>query len=309
MSPRPEAYNRRTRERPALKRGSRGGPLCESRFSVLNALGGAGTLKICHCGAKFSFEKAELRPAPPGSPALRWWFCLRCNNFSHAHQEVQPVIRAPRKDTVGPLSSQGKVNGQWINTWATPEGKVQTVEVKPYARKVPMSSSDPIVYTVWQHLMTKVAVILAPTEGPGDNAIQAQRREQARYEARGVAETLAVLMNPFMETADDVVRHAVKKYKEPDHEVPGLAEHLWDPSKNYDGSERVKVASPRSKPVARPKAAPRPASQNVDNHSTKEPSPEEVDGIKFALDSGMFSKEQVCTTFGISMATLNRVMS
>lgn len=221
------------------------------------------------------------------------------------------MSRAPRP-FAAPLRAEGQRNGQWFNSWSTADGKIQTVEYKTYDRKIPMTSDEPLIFSVWMLLMNKVAIILTEPVGPFDNDLQAADRERARNEARGVAETLAILMDPFMNppegskrsAADTVVSHAVKRFKDPAHEVPGLADHLWDPSKNYDGSDRVEISSPKAKPIARPKP-----SQVVDNKSTKEPDADEIAGMKFGLDSGMFTKEQVCSTFGVSMETLERVLA
>lgn len=168
-----------------------------------------------------------------------------------------------------------------------------------------MNSTEPLVFSVWSLLMSKVEVILRPAAGPGDNALEADARECARHQARGIAETLHILMDPFVSSADEIVVHAVAKFKDPDYEVPGLGEHLWDPHKNPDGSPRIPIAQPKKRTAA----APKPARPKVDNKSTRQLTTEEAEGIKEAVNSGMFSKEEVASMFKVSMATVEAALA
>jgi hypothetical protein len=65
----------------------------------------------------------------------------------------------------------------------------------------------------------------------------------AKAEARAYANVLTLFMKPFFNSADDIVREAVKRHKArvngEERQTPGLAEHIWDPTKNWDGSDRV----------------------------------------------------------------------
>lgn len=173
-----------------------------------------------------------------------------------------------------------------------------------------MTERKPLIYLTWELLMSKMPLIMDTSAqvDPWTGAMESIRaKEQAKHEARGIAEVLAIQMKPFMESADHVVRCAVKAYKDPDFEVPGLAKFLWDPMHNADGSLRTPVAAPKSsrpKPAARPK--PKPA---VDNKSTRKLSPEEAEGIKDAVSSGMFSKEDVASMFKVSLATVEEAIA
>lgn len=204
------------------------------------------------------------------------------------------------------LHAFSQSNGQTTLKWAvgSQEGsgrtQIETVDFYPWPRRNPMSRTDSLLFVSWSQLMEKVKIILAEPNGPSDNVLEADARERARYEARGMAEILAILMHPFMENADAVVKAAVKKHKDPEFEVPGLGEHLWDPQRNPDGSPRVAISSPKTKPVAKPK---------VKSNSTKTLSANEKDGIKEAVGSGMFSKEEIASMFGVSMTTLEEALS
>lgn len=221
------------------------------------------------------------------------------------------MVRGPVNSVL--LHADGKANGQSILTWQRGGKKIKTVEFKSYPRRF-FVQPEPLIFQCWRILMAKVDVIKAPVEGAGDNAIQANDREIARHQARGVAETLGVLMQPFCNPpegstrspADMIVSYAIKKHDDPDFEVPGLGEHLWDPTKNPDGSLRVpisdKVAATRTAPKA-------PVKPKVDNKSTKKLSPEEAAGVKEAVGSGMFSKEDVAAMFKVSMAEVEAAIS
>lgn len=260
-------------------------------------------MKYCRCGNKFSFENAHKETAPPDWQAREAWVCDRCNKVSHAVQEVVIQVRGPKNAR----SLQHAVlqrNGLEILTWATPEGPVDTIEYITYPRKVPVTDNQPLIYKSWLLLMRKVEIILAPPGSPfGDNAIQEKEREIAKHQARGIAEVLALLMAPFMESPDMVVKCAVKKYRDFTYEVPGLGEHLWDPTKNPDGTPRTPMpsaATAKEKPRARPK---------VDNKSTKKLTAEEALGIRDAVGSGMFSKEDVAAMFKVSLKTVEEAIA
>ena len=162
--------------------------------------------------------------------------------------------------------------------------------------------------------MKKVAIIKAEPEGAGDNEIQKIDREIARHQARGIAETLGILMMPFVAPvegssktpADMVVTYAIKKHDDPDFQVPGLGEHLWDPTKNPDGSLRVPVSD---KYASTHTAKKPPAKPKVDNKSTKKLSPEEAAGVKEAVSSGMFSEEDVASMFKVSLAEVKAALA
>lgn len=261
-------------------------------------------MNVCRCGAKFSFDNATLEPSPSDWQSVALWRCGRCGNISHAAPEAAAVIRSPAAKAA-PLSVDHLANGQAIHRWATPDGKVKTVEFKPWPRKVPMTTGEPLIFKTWELLMSKVKIIMAgepDTVNPG----QVELREQwkaAKNEARGIAEVLAILMHPFMESADHVVRCAVAYHKDPEYVVPGLAPHLWDPTKNYDGSERTPVGRkqpPRQGLVKKQAPA-------VPRSGTKPLAAADIEGIKLAYAGGI-PKEALCDLYGCSMEALNEAL-
>lgn len=168
------------------------------------------------------------------------------------------------------------------------------------------AETKPLIFSLWELLMSKVTVILTPPAGPSDNALEAADRERARYEGRGLAEGLAILMKPYMDSPDAVVKAAVKKFKEPDYEVPGLGEHLWDPLKNPDGSPRTFVAEPRTKPAARPRAAAKASEPK--KAPTLRFSDSEKEAIKEAAASGLFDNKTLAGMFNTTETAIASVV-
>jgi hypothetical protein len=269
---------------------------------------------VCHCVANVAMRDAVKDIAPSELKAKEVWIHKGCGGIICAVQEVVQVVRGPA-NTSGLLHAAGKMNGQTILTWGVGKDKINTVEFHTYPRRF-VVQPEPLIFQTWQLLMTKVDVILAEPAGAADNALEADAREVARHEARGIAQVLGILMRPFMDpvegstktAADQVVRHAVNKHKDPDYQVPGLGEHLWDPTKNPDGSLRVPVSD---KYASEHKAKPRPAekpSPKVNNKSTVKLKDEEIDGIKAAVQSGAFDKKTIASMFNVSMKTLEEAL-
>lgn len=232
------------------------------------------------------------------------YYCGACGNFHHVKQEAVPVVRGPI-NARALLHSEVKLNGQHFLTWSVGEQsdkareQVQTVEFFPWPRRFPMTETEPLIYKTWELLMSKVQVIMnAPVVGDESSSTAANQ-------ARGIAEVLAIQMAPFIESADHVVRCAVAAYKDPEFQVPGLGAHLWDPMRNPDGTVRTPVSAPRTAPRAGvKKAAPR-----VNNKSTVKLTDKERDGIREAVNSGMFTKEDVASMFKVSMAEIESALA
>jgi hypothetical protein len=262
-------------------------------------------VSYCHCGAKFSYDNAKKIPAPAEWQARNAWLCLACNKISHAVQEAVAVVRGPQ-DARALLHANTKADGQHILTWAVGDQnskdrqQVQTVEFFPWPRRHPLSETEPLIHLTWQLLMTKVGVILAEPAGSDWTREEQAAQTEAKNQARGIAEVLAIQMKPFMESADQVVKCAVKAYKDPEFEVPGLGAHLWDPQRNSDGTPRVAIGGPVKK------AAP---TKSKVFKTGKTLTDQEREGIKEALSSGLFTESDIATMFKVSLAQVKEAAS
>lgn len=162
-----------------------------------------------------------------------------------------------------------------------------------------MTSPEPKLYELWELLQSKLKIFME--YNPEDDMVKASDREKAKNQARGIAEALAVLMSPFLDSADAVVRAAATYYKDNSYEVPGLGTHLWDPLYDSDGSLRTPVAS------ARP-ARPRPAVK-MQPKPKAAMSPADIEFAKQGLESGMFSKEDLASMFKVSASDIEAAIA
>lgn len=197
------------------------------------------------------------------------------------------------------LHADGRKTGIHELVWSTPDGHVTTIEYHPYPRTIHMSDPEPKLFALWDLLQSKVTIIIGPAEpGLTDDEVRAAK-QKARNEGRGIAEALAILMSPFLEDADAVVKAAVAFHKDNTYQVPGLGAHLWNPLYNPDGSWRTPLAT---EPVKRTrtaiKAPPKPKS-NL--------SPADIEFIK--ASSAMFSKEDLAGMFKVSVSEVEAVLS
>lgn len=216
------------------------------------------------------------------------WVCANCDKPTGAVFRKLTSMYAPY-GTTGILSAHTNLDGRSILRWAMPDGTVkETVTFNPYPRKVGMDAGEALLQRTWDLLDSKMDTIKTD---PSNEAVL-----QAKNEARGIAEALAILMQPFLTDATEIARHAAKRWKAKQagehYEVPGLAAHIWDPTKNWDGTDRVQFT---------PAAAKAPASKA---RLGKQLSPDEAASVKTALAAGMFTVDQLAATFKVSAAQI-----
>jgi hypothetical protein len=162
-----------------------------------------------------------------------------------------------------------------------------------------MTHSEPLLFSLWELLQSKVKIIMYPEE-PETSVQQQVAKQAARSEARGIAEALAILMKPFMNDADAVVRAAVAYHKDNTYEVNGLGLHLWDPTMNPDGTPRVKIASP-SAPKQRTaiKAPPKPPASKLS----------EADIAFIKASSAMFSADDLAGMYKVCVEEVQAILA
>lgn len=160
------------------------------------------------------------------------WVCAECNKPTRLVFQSMTQSLAPRGATVL-LSAHKKQDGTSILRWRANGQTVETLTFYPYPRKVEQVSYDrdssPLV-AMWKLLDAKVYQLMA--ERAKGNDITAYQ-----FGARGVAESIYLLMGDFYADADAVVREAVARHKafvrDEQHDTPGLAEELWQPTERW----------------------------------------------------------------------------
>lgn len=153
-----------------------------------------------------------------------------------------------------------------------------------------MDQGRALLLQTWSLLDEAVVTIMEP----GDFIQDKEKKDSAKQQARAYANVLALFMQPFFTDADSVAREAIARYKARQagtvHDTPGLAEHIWDMTKNWDGSERV---------------LPGIENKKVDLHANERTlTPEEVTAVQNALASNMFTSEQLAEMFKTSVAVV-----
>jgi hypothetical protein len=210
-------------------------------------------------------------------------------------------LRGP-SDATHLFSAEGLKDGIWILRWQTSRGEIRTIDYKPYPRRPimpdPTVTQEPLLYQLWQLLDDKCDIIM--TADPLDNDLKRETRKRAESEARGLAEALAIIMYPFYENANAVVREAVTRRKARAQgmriESPGLGEHMFDPHFNHDGTPRVPVAQPKARTAVKAPSRP-PAPEKV-------LSEKETQTVKEMLASKMMGAEELAKMFGVSVTTI-----
>lgn len=162
------------------------------------------------------------------------WGCAGCRKPSRMVFEKVTDMRVPHKATAI-LGSHGGADGVWHSRFATENGIKTCLTYHPYPRKVDMDQGRELLLQTWKKLDAHVDIIKDPKS--------ADELFYSKAAARTLAEVLVMFMKPFYATSDDIVREAMNRWKSrqdaTEHETPGLAEVIWDPTKNWDGSDRT----------------------------------------------------------------------
>jgi hypothetical protein len=117
------------------------------------------------------------------------------------------------------------------------------------------------------------------------------KNEVRKARARAIAECIALFMKPHFVTADDVIREAKKRHEsDEEYETPGLGVRRFETEPPYTtGAVKPRRGAPKP-------PAPKPAKE-IDEQIKK--------AIKFALESGMFTPDQVAKTYGLTVTEVN----
>lgn len=122
---------------------------------------------------------------------------------------------------------------------------------------------------------------------------------QRKGTVRGMCEMIAIFMVPHFKTGNEVGRELMKRAAAhqagEDYETPGLGGRRYEPPPGES-----KYLQDRKTPAVTEVAPPKQKTKLT---------PDEIASIKFALDSGMFTKEQIAKTYNISVAAVQLLIS
>ena len=160
-----------------------------------------------------------------------------------------------------------------------------------------MSAGPTLLQRTWDLLDSKTEIIMMPRVGD-ENELSLQNRAEARHQARGIAEVLALFMVPHFTTADEIVREAVRRYKakqagDTEYETAGLGSRAWEPppgDTKYKPVEQTATPAPRKRLGAR-----KPAEKQLTEA--------EKASIKQGLTFGI-TASQLADTFKVSVQTI-----
>lgn len=241
----------------------------------------------CRCGKGKSHSFTAMPEPDKGDFAFNYdfWVCSSCLKPSRLVFEKVTDMLAPSNATAL-LSIRGRYDGVTELVFATLDGKVTCLVYHPYPRKVGMDQGRGLLLKTWELLDAATDTVMKKAADPW--SLENVGIKEVQAEARAYANVLAMFMEPFFTSADDIVREAVTRYKARQagvqRDTPGLAEHIWDPRKDWDGSDKVL-----------PNANPQPK-VNLGRQLTSE----EAEAVANALSAGMFTVEQLAEMFKTS---------
>lgn len=199
----------------------------------------------CHCGKKFT--KGRIAPGPIGFTDKQVQYCGTCNSMSHVVQGVQVVKYGPL-NARSPQNAIGKADGTvFIDWWTTNPGEIiQTMEYSPYPTRSinGMDQGRNHLMKFWHDLDECINQIR--DKQVGNELLEAEKVRATTY-----AEVLAHLMAPFYADKDAVLAESLSRYNArkigQDHQSPGLAEHIWDPSSRFEGTAYSQAAEKQTR--------------------------------------------------------------
>lgn len=200
-------------------------------------------------------EGFTAMPDPEGGPYsffYDFWVCAACHLPTRMVFEKLTDKRAPRLAT-HIKSVVGDSAGRNILTWGTPTSgeKIKTMMFHPYPGKVDMDQGRNICLELWQKLDACIDQIRGTQV---DNALI----EAEKVRATALAEVIALVMQPFYADSTAVLQESMNRWtgrqEGRDHESPGLAEAIWNPSTRFDGTPFTEANEVKARSGNAPKA-------------------------------------------------------
>ena len=166
--------------------------------------------------------------------------------------------------------------------------------------KVSWSVTKTLVQEMWEMLDEAVKEIFEPTEGE-------EMPVRGRIRARAIADCIVIFMKPYFENSDAVAAEAKRRYDAQkageEYETAGLGSRRYEPAVFVASKDGGYTTDPDRAGEARPRrvSTPRnqPTADNVDEPTKK--------AIKFALESGMFTVEELARSYKLSEAVIRAI--
>lgn len=237
-------------------------------------------------------EKDERGRQIPSTRNNDFWVCAGCMLPSRMVFDALTNRHMPARAT-HILSAHGDLNGRWRLRWATDQSGevIETMTFSPYPRKPDMPKADQgrdILVEMWKKLDYSIDIIRDVNTIP-------DIREIEKGKAGGIAECIAVVMAPFYPDQTAVLKESMARWKARqegvEHESPGLAEKIWDPSTRFDGTVYEESAEPRRR--------------------TKPPvkfDDQKITFIKHTLENGTMTPEVLAGMFDCTVDDIKAVM-
>lgn len=206
------------------------------------------------------------------------WVHSVCGRPTRMVFEKVTMNRAPR-GARAILSEYGRANGIHELTFAMDGSEKKTIlTVHPYDRRPFEMGINPndVLLRTWEMLDAQVEII---KKDPGNRA--------AQYKGRALSEVLAIFMPPFFTDPDEIVREGVRRFDNrgnPEYETPGLGQRTLT---QFDRMPMVE----------------RPDTKKVEVRLTEELQAT----LRRALDSGLFTAEQLAKSYGVSVDVIKAI--
>lgn len=192
-------------------------------------------------------------------------------------------LMAPR-DAVTWLSENVRLDGISEIRWAMPNGEKKVT--------VQMSAGPTLLQRTWDLLDAKVNFIM------DDSLNAAPEKERAKYEARGIADVLAMFMVPHFATSDDIVREAMRRYKareagDTEYETAGLGSRRYEPPAAVVMARADEARKP-AKTKTRAPSTPRATGKKIPDAA--------IETSLKGIQSKMFTPAQIGSMYGMTAA-------
>ena len=256
------------------------------------------TYMYCRCGKQYTVGYTAARQIDATDPYdfnYDFWVCANCHKPSLLVLKGLTHMLIPKRAT-GLLGIHGLEDGTSILTWSTEVSgeRIKTMTYEPYLRKVDMTDHGRgHLVEFWKELDECIDSIRSDAQ-PSDIVVEDKVR------ATTYAQVLAQLMQPFYADHNAVLAESMNRWKARqdgrDHETPGLAESIWDPSTRFDGTPYSRENEQKVRAGGTVKSRVKPLDD------------QKVAFVNHCLQAGSMDAEQLAAMFSCSVDDIKAVV-